>query len=291
MRFGRLRSIPFSAQHCSALVERASWENYICIRSISDLDQRRHLFALNAFNVAILTSIQKVSQPVFAQARIQFLKDGINAIYKNDTVPEHPVLDEIKLVIEQNDLPKSWFTRLINERLKEDRLQRKSFNTVEELEKYSELTTGTLWLLSLATLGIKDVNSDTAAKHAARCIGLTNSIRAQQVVQSREILIPLDFCSKHKIELRNLVEKKNSTEMEEMVFDAASRAHANLTKVKSMRSKIPSTAHPIFRQLTPTEHFLDELGAVNFNLFDKRLNGRYDGLAWALQKKKWKKQF
>ena len=178
-------------------------------------------------------------------------------------------------------------TSLFSERLKEDRLKRKSFTTVEELEKYSEMTTGTLWLLSLASLGVKDVNADTAAKHAARCIGensfsqhlnrkretsgLTNSIRAQHMVQSREILIPLDFCSKHKIELRNLVEKKNSIELEEMVFDAASRAHANLTKVKSMRSRIPNSAHPIFRQLTPTEHFLDELGSVNFNLFDKSL--------------------
>lgn len=33
------------------------------------------------------------------------------------------------------------------------------------------MTTGTLWLLSLASLGVKDVNADTAAKHAARCIG------------------------------------------------------------------------------------------------------------------------
>ena len=62
---------------------------------------------------------------------------------------------------------KPWFS----ERLKEDRLKRKSFTTVEELEKYSEMTTGTLWLLSLASLGVKDVNADTAAKHAARCIG------------------------------------------------------------------------------------------------------------------------
>ena len=60
---------------------------------------------------------------------------------------------------------------MFSERLKEDRLKRKSFTTVEELEKYSEMTTGTLWLLSLASLGVKDVNADTAAKHAARCIG------------------------------------------------------------------------------------------------------------------------
>ena len=58
-----------------------------------------------------------------------------------------------------------------------------------------------------------------------------------------------------------------------------------------MRSKIPLDANPVFRQLTPTEHFLDELAAVNFNLFDPRLGQRFDGLPWALQKKKWRNEF
>ena len=67
---------------------------------------KRSLFALHAYNAAILTSIEKVSKPVFAQARIQFLKDGISKIYKNEIIPEHPVLEEIKIAIQNHKYPK-----------------------------------------------------------------------------------------------------------------------------------------------------------------------------------------
>ena len=65
------------------------------------MEKRRSLFALRAFNCAILTSIQKVSQPVFAQARIEFLKTGVAQIYKTQPHQEHPVLDELKLAIDK----------------------------------------------------------------------------------------------------------------------------------------------------------------------------------------------
>ena len=92
MRFTRIAKF-YAADHCRGLVERSSWETHICIKSNSDREIRRSLYALNAFNAAILTSITKVSQPVFAQARIQFLKDGVKAIYAADEpVPDHPIL-------------------------------------------------------------------------------------------------------------------------------------------------------------------------------------------------------
>ena len=40
--------------------------------------------SLRVFNIAILTSIEKVSQSVFAQARITFLKTGMEDIYAKD---------------------------------------------------------------------------------------------------------------------------------------------------------------------------------------------------------------
>ena len=77
------------------------------------------LSQFEAFNVAILTSITKVSQPVFAQARIQFLKDGLKSIYNQENVPEHPVLAEIQRGVELHKWRKVWMNRLINERLSE----------------------------------------------------------------------------------------------------------------------------------------------------------------------------
>lgn len=95
------RKVPFSALHCMNLVYKSDWENAICIKSVADLEKRRSLFALRAFNVAILTSIEKVSKPIFAQARIDFLKTGVDQIYKKEPIPDHPILQELKYSVEQ----------------------------------------------------------------------------------------------------------------------------------------------------------------------------------------------
>ena len=65
----------------------------------------------------------------------------------------------------------------------------------------------------------------------ARAMALTNSIRAQAQINSRDILIPLEYAEKYQVQLRDLVEKKKSKELEDLIFDLASRANANVTKV------------------------------------------------------------
>ncbi|CBY11825.1 unnamed protein product [Oikopleura dioica] len=292
MRFGLAKKLPFSATHCAQLVKKAEWENFICISSVSDIEKRRSLFALRAFNIAILTSIEKVSQPAFAQARITFLKTGLADIYAKDKVhAEHPILDELSFAVNSHKYPKAWLQRLISERLKDDRLTKQPFETLKDFEKYHEATTGSLWLLSLMSANVKDVNCDVAAKHAARCVALANILRAQAVMKTREIVIPLEFIAAHKVDMRRLVEKKNDEKIEEMIFDIATVAHANLTKIQSMRSKIPDQAHDIFRQLTGAETYLKNLQAKNFNLFDPSLSVRNDFLALQIFKKKMKREF
>ena len=52
------------------------------------------------------------------------------------------------------------------------------------------------------------------------------------MIQTREILLPLEYTVKHHVNPRDLVEKKNNEKIEEMIFDIASVANANLTKVR-----------------------------------------------------------
>ena len=66
-------------------------------------------------------------------------------------------------------------------------------------------------------------------------MALTNSIRAQAQINSRDILIPLEYAEKYKVQLRDLVEKKKSKELEDLIFDLASRANANVTKVIQLK--------------------------------------------------------
>ena len=69
--------------------------------------------------------------------------------------------------------------RLINERMKDEIISKKSFDRIDQIEKYSELTFGSILLLSLKTVEVNNADADMAARNAARCIGLTNSLRAQ----------------------------------------------------------------------------------------------------------------
>ena len=66
-------------------------------------------------------------------------------------------------------------------------------------------------------------------------MALTNSIRAQAQINSRDILIPLEYAEKYQVQLRDLVEKKKSKELEDLIFDLASRANANVTKVTQLK--------------------------------------------------------
>ena len=54
------------------------------------------------------------------------------------------------------------------------------------------------------------------------------------MIQTREILLPLEYTVKHQVNPRDLVEKKNNEKIEEMIFDIASVANANLTKVRKI---------------------------------------------------------
>ena len=57
-------------------------------------------------------------------------------------------------------------------------------------------------------------------------------MKTRKKINSRDILIPLEYCEKHNVYLRDLVEKKKSKELEDLVFDMATRANANVTKVR-----------------------------------------------------------
>ena len=111
------------------------------------------------------------------------------------------------------------------------------------------------------------------------------------MIQDRQVLIPLEYAEKHNVMLRDLVEKKNNPQIEELVFDMASRANANVTKVQSMCSRLPKEANPVFRQLTPIQHYLELLEKLQFNMYEPELHQRNHQLPLSLLAKKLRRDF
>ena len=105
------------------------------------------------------------------------------------------------------------------------------FDKVEDLEKYSDMTHGTIFQCNLSSMGVKDLMIDKASRNLARTIGFTQVLRATRFYgMNGHVGIPLDLCKGHKVRLNTLIisrrnpEFKTSKEIEELVFDLSSRA-------------------------------------------------------------------
>lgn len=73
------------------------------------------------------------------------------------------------------NLPKRHLEKLITSR--NSILKSKHFETLEDIEKYSEESVSSIYYLLLAVAGIADVHADHAASHLGKAQGLVNILR------------------------------------------------------------------------------------------------------------------
>lgn len=108
--------------------------------------------------------------------RLKFWEDSIEKIYdtKNIHIPDHPVVLEVKKIVDEFKLSKRYFQRLVNSR---NRPSNTPFVTTKELEDYSEKTVSSIYYLLLETAGIKNVQADHAASHLGKSQGIVNILR------------------------------------------------------------------------------------------------------------------
>lgn len=79
-------------------------------------DRREAMFALYAFNLEIAKTREVVSEPILGQMRLQFWRDGIEAVYEDGPVPRHGVMDPLTEAARGLRLSRALFDRLIDAR-------------------------------------------------------------------------------------------------------------------------------------------------------------------------------
>lgn len=108
--------------------------------------------------------------------RLKFWEDSVEKIYdtKNIHIPDHPVVLEVKKIVDEFKLSKRYFQRLVNSR---NRPSNSQFVTTKQLEDYSEQTVSSIYYLLLEQAGIKNVQADHAASHLGKSQGIVNILR------------------------------------------------------------------------------------------------------------------
>ena len=252
-------------------------------------DSRRDALAIRAFNVELARIPSIVSDHKIALIRLQFWEESLVKLFdkNNPKLPEHPVVNELSLVINKKKLTKRYFDRLINAR----RIQNLNFISSKQMENYAEESVSSVHYLLLEMLGCRNVNADHAASHLGKAQGITNILRSiyAQTSRSQYLPIPQEILMKHGISQEKFFRSKaNNKGVEDVVFEIATLAHQHLEKSMALMAQVPKEAKIVFLASVTSKRYLERLRRANFSLTDKSLGLRDSLLPLALYWNKFK---
>ncbi|WAR18239.1 NDUF6-like protein [Mya arenaria] len=205
--------------------------------------------------------------------------------------PQTPITEEVAKLIEKHNVSKMWFTRIIDERVRQ--VETDMFRTLKEVEDAAENTVSSLNYLLLQSAGVADLNADHAASHLGRCQGLVTLLRATHYHASRnKVYIPTELLLKHNVSQEQIYRQSNEDNVQDLIYDIASQAHIHLQTARSFKDKVPRVAFQFFLQSAICDKYLRELQRAHFNVFDSRLYlpPRQQRLPWELFKQKYFKR-
>jgi NADH dehydrogenase [ubiquinone] 1 alpha subcomplex assembly factor 6 len=245
-------------------------------------ETRRHALAVRAFNIELSRIPAVVSDHKIALMRLQFWDDALVKMFdKNQTkLPEHPVVNELSVVIKKSKLTKRYFDRLIAAR----KIQNLNFISTKQMENYAEETVSSVLYLLLEILGVRNVHADHAASHLGKAQGITNILRSIhiQTTRSQYLPVPQEILMQHGVSQEKFIRSPEDKGVSDVVFDVATLAHQHLEKSLNLMSKIPKESTVCFLPAVATQRYLERLRRANFNLAEKSLTVRDNLLPLAL---------
>ena len=219
------RSESCGRQHCSSipdachgtdLLRKYDGENFTWMVQLPT-NLRRPVFALRAFNiesVLVGDQVQSKEGPLVS-IRFQWWRDAVDAIFKGQGAPKHPVVMALQSVIhegpnQRTGTPEPSLPILTSApQIKKYNLKR-ILDTREtdlldaqpplSIEGYSEGSASQLLYLQLAAAGVASREADHAASHLGKAVGISTLLRGTAFhASNRRSYLPLDLCAEHGV--------------------------------------------------------------------------------------------
>lgn len=159
-------------------------------------DRREDLWALFAFNYEIAKTREVVTEPQIGQARLQWWREKITAIYEQNEAQEHEVLKDLARAIVTHNLPREHFETLIDAR--EFDLADTMPSNMDGLLSYADYTSAPLMNLAVRISG-GDPEYEPAQPVAVN-YALMGILRAAAFhARQRRCYMPEDLMKKHGV--------------------------------------------------------------------------------------------
>lgn len=234
-------------------------------------EHRDALFALYAFNYEIARIRESVREPMLGLMRLQWWRDALDEIYAGKPPRRHEIITPLARAVAAHGLSQAHFSALLAARAQD--MEEVPPESLGALENYAASTSGSLILLALETLGVRN---ETAAE-AGRDIGIAYALAglltaAPFHAHRRRIYLPAALTARHGVDLeRSLFALKSSPGLAAATRDVADRARGHLDAARKKRRAVPLAAMPIFLHAVLAERRLRRLDAADHNLFDAKL--------------------
>ncbi|CAG9772020.1 unnamed protein product [Ceutorhynchus assimilis] len=262
------------AEYCLDSIRKYDYENFLCTILLKNTS-RSVALAVRGLNVEIARVAEQTSQDNIGLMRLKFWEETINKCYSKDLklIPKHPVALELYRAISNANLTKRYLNNLVVAR--QNYINKTSFQTLEEMEKYLEQTMSNVYYLILEGCNIKNVHADHAASHLGKAQGIIQQLRS--IPHSRQlnfIPIPQEVLIKHHLSQQDVLRGTKSEKLSNCVFEVASRAHQHLVKSRSLMEKVPKEARRVLLPAIPVSIYLDRLLRVDHDILDQHLQRR-----------------
>jgi phytoene synthase len=168
-----------------ALVRRLDEDRWLAARFASQAVRAR-LIAIYAAYIEIAKTAEVVTEEGLGAIRLQFWRDGVEAIYAGAAIPNHPVLAALSEAVRAADLPRSLLDALIDAREKD--FAQAPFETWAELDAYVDATAGAVVELAARACDPEQALSAerrAIVRAAGRAWGFIGLARAEAVWTAR----------------------------------------------------------------------------------------------------------
>lgn len=257
-----MRGAQILSSYCASLVRSGDHDRFLSVLFAAEND-REHLFALYAFNLEIARIRGQVSEPLLGEIRLQWWREGIDAVYQNEAVRQHPVLQALEPAIRVCRLPRQPFDAMID--AYGAALAAAQPDSMAELERHIDATSGGLMRLAAAVTG-GEAFSDAALRHAALAWGLTGILRNIGFHASRrQIFLPVEVTQAAGLRSDFVFSGANSRELQNVTRVMAERAAGHLEAARSAHSPASRRLMPALLPAVLCQLYLRRIAQPDYN--------------------------
>jgi phytoene synthase len=272
---------PTSAErYCFELVREADKDRFLSALFVPD-DRRRAVMALYAFNVEIARIRDMITDPTLGEIRLQWWMDAIEAAFAGE-MPEHPVLEELKPLIDERVIHLAGLANLIEARRFD--LYDDPMPSLNDLEGYlGETSSALIQMVTLAIAGRQGESAAEASGLAGVAFGIAGLLRSVPLHRARgQCYLPGDVLERHGIGTAHVLSGRWDGKMSEVFRELSDHARQRLEEARGRIGSIPAAALPAFLPATLVPVALDAVGKVANPLKDAAMPGqlRRQWLLW-----------